>query len=175
MSFAGRPWTSVSKATNGNCTACTLDANTHAGVSTRLRAAGDNTLTAHPFPAPCMCGGADFGPCSGAFPGCPVVHACRRSPVAVAMLAAAARAPRAALSDCPCTRDTGSPRCLFRRLPVPVPSGRRADVRGVCCWWDWLVVRFVCVPLCVRVSRVSRACPGSPRCLFTGTVLYEYV
>jgi hypothetical protein len=33
-------------------------------------------------------------------------------------------------------------------------------------------VRFVCVvcvPLCVRVSRVSRVCPGSPRCLFTGT------
>jgi len=27
----------------------------------------------------------------------------------------------------------------------------------------------VCVPLCVRVSRVSRVCPGSPRCLFTGT------
>jgi hypothetical protein len=42
----------------------------------------------------------------------------------------------------------------------------------VCCWWRgwwvWMVVRFVCavrVPLCVRVSRV---CPGSPRCLFTG-------
>ena len=35
-----------------------------------------------------------------------------------------------------------------------------------------MVVRFVCVvcvPLCVRVSRVSRVCPGSPRCLFTGT------
>jgi hypothetical protein len=33
-------------------------------------------------------------------------------------------------------------------------------------------VRFVCVvcvPLCVRVFRVSRVCPGSPRCLFTGT------
>ena len=30
------------------------------------------------------------------------------------------------------------------------------DVRGVCCWWVWMVVRFVCVvrvPLCVRVSR----------------------
>jgi len=26
----------------------------------------------------------------------------------------------------------------------------------------------VCVPLCVRVFRVSRVCPGSPRCLFTG-------
>jgi len=24
------------------------------------------------------------------------------------------------------------------------------------------------VPLCVRVFRVSRVCPGSPRCLFTG-------
>jgi hypothetical protein len=48
------------------------------------------------------------------------------------------------------------------RNPVPV--------RGVCCWWVWLVVRLVCVPLCVRVSRVSRVCPGSPRCLFTGTV-----
>jgi len=45
-----------------------------------------------------------------------------------------------------------------------------SDVRGVCCWWVWLVVRFVCVPLCVRVFRVSRVCPGSPRCLFTGTV-----
>jgi len=35
-----------------------------------------------------------------------------------------------------------------------------------------MVVRFVCVvcvPLCVRVPRVSRVCPGSPRCLFTGT------
>ena len=28
--------------------------------------------------------------------------------------------------------------------------------------------RLVCVPLCVCVSRVSRVCPGSPRCLFTG-------
>jgi hypothetical protein len=27
------------------------------------------------------------------------------------------------------------------------------------------------VPLCVRVFRVSRVCPGSPRCLFTGSVL----
>ena len=24
------------------------------------------------------------------------------------------------------------------------------------------------VPACARVSRVSRVCPGSPRCLFTG-------
>ena len=32
------------------------------------------------------------------------------------------------------------------------------------CWWVWMVVRFVCVirvPVCARVSRV---CPGSPRC-----------
>ena len=28
---------------------------------------------------------------------------------------------------------------------------------------------MVCVPLCVRVFRVSRVCPGSPRCLFTGS------
>jgi hypothetical protein len=34
-------------------------------------------------------------------------------------------------------------------------------------------VRLVCVPLCVRVSRVSRVCPGSPRCLFTGTVFQK--
>ena len=35
-----------------------------------------------------------------------------------------------------------------------------------------MVVRFVRVirvPACARVSRVSRVCPGSPRCLFTGT------
>ena len=25
------------------------------------------------------------------------------------------------------------------------------------------------VPVCARVSCVSRVCPGSPRCLFTGT------
>ena len=25
------------------------------------------------------------------------------------------------------------------------------------------------VPACARVSRVSRVCSGSPRCLFTGT------
>ena len=37
-----------------------------------------------------------------------------------------------------------------------------------------MVVRFVCVfrvPACARVSRVSRVCPGSPRCLFTGTIV----
>ena len=36
-----------------------------------------------------------------------------------------------------------------------------------------MVVRFVRVirvPACALVSRVSRVCPGSPRCLFTGTV-----
>ena len=39
------------------------------------------------------------------------------------------------------------------------------------CRWVWMVVRFVCVirvPVCARVSRV---CPGSPRCLFTGKQL----
>ena len=38
--------------------------------------------------------------------------------------------------------------------------------------FGWMVVRFVRVirvPACARVSRVSRMCPGSPRCLFTGT------
>ena len=37
-----------------------------------------------------------------------------------------------------------------------------------------MVVRFVCVfrvPACARVSRVSRVCPGSLRCLFTGTIV----
>ena len=29
-------------------------------------------------------------------------------------------------------------------------------------------VRVIRVPACARVSRVSRVCPGSPRCLFTG-------
>ena len=36
--------------------------------------------------------------------------------------------------------------------------------------FGWMVVRFVRVirlPACARVSRVSRVCPGSPRCLFT--------
>ena len=39
--------------------------------------------------------------------------------------------------------------------------------------FGWMVVRFVRViglPACARVSRVSRVCPGSPRCLFTGMV-----
>ena len=32
------------------------------------------------------------------------------------------------------------------------------------CWWVWMVVRFVCVirvPLCARLSPVSRVCPGA--------------
>ena len=29
-------------------------------------------------------------------------------------------------------------------------------------------VRVIRLPACARVSRVSRVCPGSPRCLFTG-------
>jgi hypothetical protein len=39
-----------------------------------------------------------------------------------------------------------------------------------------MVVRFVCVirvPVCARVSRVCPVCPGSPRCLFTGTCKLE--
>jgi hypothetical protein len=91
----------------------------------------------------------------------------------------------------------GSPRCLFTGtgqffLPVPVQyctgcpgspgvflpvpgtgSVLTCGVSGVGCWWVSMVVRFVCVvcvPLCVRVFRVSRVCPGSPRCLFTGSV-----
>ena len=32
--------------------------------------------------------------------------------------------------------------------------------------------RVIRVPACARVSRVSSVCPGSPRCLFTGTVQY---
>ena len=52
------------------------------------------------------------------------------------------------------------------------PCGFRA---GLCpLGFGWMVVRLVrviCVPARARVSRVSRVCPGSPRCLFTGTVL----
>ena len=50
------------------------------------------------------------------------------------------------------------------------PSRGRA---GGVCRWVWMVVRFVRVirvHACARVSRVSCVCPGSPRCLFTGTV-----
>ena len=44
--------------------------------------------------------------------------------------------------------------------------GRGFGARPRCrvCWWVRMVVRFVCVisvPVCARVSRV---CPGSPRC-----------
>jgi hypothetical protein len=66
--------------------------------------------------------------------------------------------------------------CLSR-LELIAPRPLRAsvvaltsDVRGVCCWWVWLVVRFVCVPLCVRVFRVSRVCP-----VFTGTIVTHSV
>ena len=41
-----------------------------------------------------------------------------------------------------------------------------------------MVVRFVRVirvPARARVSRVSRVCPGSPRCLFTGKEQYAVV
>ena len=35
-------------------------------------------------------------------------------------------------------------------------------------------VRVIRLPACARVSRVSRVCPGSPRCLFTGKA-FEHV
>ena len=44
--------------------------------------------------------------------------------------------------------------------------------------FGWMVVRFVRVirlPACARVSRVSRVCPGSPRCLFTDSIQYSTV
>jgi hypothetical protein len=41
--------------------------------------------------------------------------------------------------------------------------GRRADVRGVCCWWVWMVVRFVCV---VREPCCARGCASAgPVCV----------
>jgi len=46
------------------------------------------------------------------------------------------------------------------------------DVRDVCCWWVWMVVRFVCpvcvvrVPLCARVSRVCPVCVPAPPGVF---------
>ena len=67
---------------------------------------------------------------------------------------------------------------LPKRTPV-VPAGiRAARIRRFFLFLDFFeskvvpvsVVRFVCVirvPVCARVSRV---CPGSPRCLFTGSV-----
>ena len=56
---------------------------------------------------------------------------------------------------------------------VDAPLDARFGVPRGMCRWVWMVVRFVC--LCViRVpvwcARVSRVCPGSPRCLFSGTV-----
>jgi hypothetical protein len=70
-------------------------------------------------------------------------------------------------------RECGSCVC-----PVCVPAPPVSFYReSVCCWWVWMVVRFVyvwseCLLLwsCASargVSRVSRVCPGSPRCLFT--------
>ena len=47
-------------------------------------------------------------------------------------------------------------------------SGVAPDVRDVCCWLVWMVVRFVCpvcvvrVPLCARVSRVCPVCVPAP-------------
>ena len=68
-----------------------------------------------------------------------------------------------------------------RYCTVPVDSGLAAVLAAVesvavfvrvCVFgFGWMVVRFVRVirmPACARVSRVSRVCPGSPRCLFTG-------
>ena len=59
---------------------------------------------------------------------------------------------------------------LFLRL---LSRSRFRPSRGRVDGFGWMVVRFVRyirVPACARVSRVSRVCPGSPRCLFTGTV-----
>ena len=70
-------------------------------------------------------------------------------------------------------------RPLLSRPRGAVDSGLAAVLAAVesvavfvrVCRWVWMVVRFVRVirvePACARVSRV---CPGSPRCLFTGTV-----
>ena len=53
-----------------------------------------------------------------------------------------------------------------------LPELSNGVVVRVCSRWVWvMVVRFVRVirvPACARVSRESRVCPGSPRCLFTG-------
>ena len=48
------------------------------------------------------------------------------------------------------------------------PKLSRGRGAGVLVGLDGREVRL-CDP-CARVSRVSRVCPGSPRCLFTGTV-----
>ena len=70
------------------------------------------------------------------------------------------------------------PRGAVGSGPVAVESAA-ASVVALTCWvcvvgtgfgWLWFVC-VVCVPLCVRVSRESRVCPGSPRCLFTAVPL----
>jgi hypothetical protein len=56
---------------------------------------------------------------------------------------------------------------LQYRVPVVALT---CVVRVVCCWWVWMVVRFVCVvrvPLCARVSRVCPVCvPAPPRSFY---------
>ena len=64
-------------------------------------------------------------------------------------------------SVCPC-----APVC-----PVRVPCVSRLP--PVCGVFLPVPVRVIRVPACARVSRVSRVCPGSPRCIFTGTVQYR--
>ena len=54
---------------------------------------------------------------------------------------------------------------VARAVPLASLEPAATDGRGLV---GWMVVRFVCVirvPVCARVSRV---CPGPPRCLFTG-------
>ena len=63
--------------------------------------------------------------------------------------------------SCCCGRSV--PCARARRVCVD-STYRYVERAGVCCWWVWMAVRFVCV---VRVP--SCVCPGSPRCLFTGT------
>ena len=85
---------------------------------------------------------------------------------------------RRAPTDCPVKRHNAG----FPVSPQPVTQ-RRGDgpsnmiVKSEMVFptgtFEWMVVRFVRVirvPACARVSRVSRVCPGSLRCLFTGTV-----
>ena len=47
-------------------------------------------------------------------------------------------------------------------------SGWRQELVRVC-RWVWMVVRFVCVIRVSACALVCPVCPGSPRCLFTGT------
>ena len=63
---------------------------------------------------------------------------------------------------------------LSRVCPVCVPAHHGVFLHPRCLFTGTVpvcvVVRFVRVirlPACARVSRVSRVCPGSPRCLFT--------